>query len=151
MSLDQCHLHPPLEHPETNMSRAGIKPGPPASQTHRRALQQGAIRTAYAVTIRNLYNILVSLPKSLLGHSNRGVSSVTLTTKVGVYSPAEMLEPRPLSPDLFCLLGSGQQIRTVAYTNRKEDHKLNQLQTPSGHQLKQLFLPTTAFPLSQFF
>ncbi len=29
--LDQGHLHPLLEHPETNMSRPGIEPGPPAS------------------------------------------------------------------------------------------------------------------------
>jgi hypothetical protein len=29
--LDQGLLHPLLEHPETNMSRPGIEPGPPAS------------------------------------------------------------------------------------------------------------------------
>jgi hypothetical protein len=30
--LDQGYLHPLLEHPETNMSRPGIDPGPPASE-----------------------------------------------------------------------------------------------------------------------
>ncbi len=30
--LDQGNLHPLLEHPETNMSLPGIKPGSPASQ-----------------------------------------------------------------------------------------------------------------------
>ncbi len=30
--LDQGHLHPLLEHPETNMSRPGVEPEPPASQ-----------------------------------------------------------------------------------------------------------------------
>jgi hypothetical protein len=30
--LDQDHLHPLREHTETNMSRPGIEPGPPASQ-----------------------------------------------------------------------------------------------------------------------
>jgi hypothetical protein len=30
--LDQGHLHPLLKHPETNMSRLGIEPRPPASQ-----------------------------------------------------------------------------------------------------------------------
>jgi hypothetical protein len=31
--LDQGHLHPLLEHPETNMSRPGIEPVPPVAQT----------------------------------------------------------------------------------------------------------------------
>jgi hypothetical protein len=30
--LAQSHLHPPLELPETNMSRSGIKPGSPSTQ-----------------------------------------------------------------------------------------------------------------------
>ncbi len=30
--LDKGNLHPLLEHPETNMSLPGIKPGSPASQ-----------------------------------------------------------------------------------------------------------------------
>ncbi len=30
--LDQGHLHSLLEHPETNMSRPGVEPEPPASQ-----------------------------------------------------------------------------------------------------------------------
>jgi hypothetical protein len=34
--LDQGHLHPLQEHPETNKSRPGIEPGPPAPR--RRAL-----------------------------------------------------------------------------------------------------------------
>ncbi len=50
--LDQGHLHPPLEHPETNMPRPGIEPVSPASQASSPAR---AIRTAFAVAIRNLY------------------------------------------------------------------------------------------------
>jgi hypothetical protein len=45
--LDQGHLHPLLEHPETNISWPEIESGSPASQI--------AIRTAYAVAIRNQY------------------------------------------------------------------------------------------------
>jgi hypothetical protein len=51
--FDQGHLNPLLEHPETNMSRQGIEPGPPASQASTLA---NSIRTAYAVAIRNLYS-----------------------------------------------------------------------------------------------
>jgi hypothetical protein len=47
--LDQGHLYPLLEHPETNMSRPGIEPW--------RALKQRAIRTAYAVAIWHLYTL----------------------------------------------------------------------------------------------
>ncbi len=50
--LDLGHLHPLQEHPETNMSRPGIEPGPPASQ---------AFRTAYLTAIRNLCSIFYKL------------------------------------------------------------------------------------------
>jgi hypothetical protein len=52
--LDQGHLQPLQEHPETNMPRPGIKPGPPASQASTLA-KSYSIRTAYAA-IKNLYS-----------------------------------------------------------------------------------------------
>jgi hypothetical protein len=38
--LDQDHLHPLLEHPETNLSRPGIEPRPPTSQKCKGLLEQ---------------------------------------------------------------------------------------------------------------
>jgi hypothetical protein len=54
--FDEGHLHPLPKHHETNMSHPGIEPGPPASQA---STPQNAIRTVYAVAIRNLYRTLI--------------------------------------------------------------------------------------------
>jgi hypothetical protein len=51
--IDQGHLHPLLEHHESNESRPGIEPRSPASPA--RTLQARALRAAYADAIRNLY------------------------------------------------------------------------------------------------
>ncbi len=56
--LDQDHIHPLLEHHETNMSRPGIGPRA-ACFTGEQSSKELSIRRAYAVAIRNLYNIFL--------------------------------------------------------------------------------------------
>ncbi len=60
--LDQGHhLYPLPEHPEAEMSRPGMKPGPPSSQASTLAIRTRAraIRTAYAIAFRYLYTVLI--------------------------------------------------------------------------------------------
>jgi hypothetical protein len=54
--LDQGHLHPLLEHPETNMSRPGIKPGPPGEYSSKELFEQ-LMSICCCVVIRNLFSI----------------------------------------------------------------------------------------------
>jgi hypothetical protein len=53
--LDQGHLHPLLEHPETNMSRPGNEPGPPASQARTLAKSySNSLFTCYSEPLQSL-------------------------------------------------------------------------------------------------
>jgi hypothetical protein len=65
--MKRLDLYPLLEHPETNLSRPGIGSGPPAKQR--------AIRTAYAVVIRNLYNSVLLFVLNALTNGLFSVSS----------------------------------------------------------------------------
>jgi hypothetical protein len=63
---DQGHLHPLLEHPETNMSRPGIEPVPLASQA-------STLAKSYSNTICCYYS------EPILLHKNPSLLSVSVT------------------------------------------------------------------------